>query len=73
MRTLARKGKVENWRGRCTGFESCSRACGPYKHQELLAAREEDRKARKAGVDVELVDATLVQPHELVAVAAELF
>ena len=45
---------------------------GANEHQELLAAREEDRKARQAGVDIELVDAALVQPHELVAVAAEL-
>ena len=45
---------------------------GADEHQELLAAREEDRKARQAVVDVELVDAALVQPHELVAVAAEL-
>ena len=49
-----------------------SHTSGADEHQEMLAAREEDRKARQAVVDVDLVDATLVQPHELVAVASEL-
>ena len=53
-------------------LESHSHTRGADEHEELLAAGEEDRKARKACVDVELVDATLVQPHELVVIAVEL-